>query len=257
MDLKELESDFRQKVCSQVELLPEGDERFKIFTPFGFDDGDSFIIVLKKEGDRWLFTDEGDTYMHLSYEIPVESLERGTRQKIITNALNAYRIEERNGELIYPLENGNYGNAFYSFLQALLKFKDLDYLTRERVKSTFLEDFRESFKQWVPEERRTFDWYDREKDPHKHYQVDCRINGMERPVFVFALNSDGRTRDATISLLQFEKWSLEFEPLAIFEDQESINRKVLARFSDIGGKMFSDLYANEERIEKYVSRSLE
>jgi len=31
---------------------------------------------------------------------------------------------------------------------------------------------------------------------------DCRVNGMPRPLFVHALGSDGRTRDATIALLQ-------------------------------------------------------
>jgi hypothetical protein len=53
---------------------------------------------------------------------------------------------------------------------------------------------------------------------------------MARPLFVHALPSDGKTRDATIALLQFGKWGLDFRSLAIFEDQELISRKVLARF---------------------------
>jgi len=79
------------------------------------------------------------------------------------------------------------------------------------------------------------------------YSVDCRINGVARPLFVYALPGDGKTRDATIALLQFERWGLDFRSLAIFEDQESINRKVLARFSDICEKQFSSLTPNRER----------
>ena len=60
----------------------------------------------------------------------------------------------------------------------------------------------------VPENRREFDWFDPRHDPEGKYLIDCRINKMPRPLFVQALPNDDKTRDATITLLQFEKWGV-------------------------------------------------
>ena len=56
-----------------------------------------------------------------------------------------------------------------------------------------------------------------------------------------------------LALLQFEKWEVPFRSLAIFEDQETINRKVLARFSDVCEKQFSSLTANRDRIKRFLT----
>ena len=78
---------------------------------------------------------------------------------------------------------------------------------------------------------------------------------MPTPLFVFALNNDTATRDATIKLLQFERWGLRFHSIGIFENQEEINRKVLARFSDVFEKQFSSLSASD-RIAAYIKSLL-
>jgi hypothetical protein len=156
------------------------------------------------------------------------------------------------------VSEGRFGDALFNFVQALTKVTDVSFLSRDRVRSTFLEDFKRFIESHIPPERLTFDWTDPASDPKRHYPVDCRINGMKRPLFVYALPSDSQVKDATISLLTFERWGLEPLSLGIFEEQESINSSVLARFTDICEKTFSSLAEkNTRRIATYLNRVLE
>jgi len=257
MVLKDIERDFKNKVSEKLSLSSEGIDRYRVFTPFMFEDGDHLSILLKRMNGGWMLSDEGHTYMHLTYDLEEKDLQKGTRQKIITNALSMFNVQDREGELIIPIQNERYGDALYNFVQALLKITDVTYLSRERVRSTFMEDFKTFMEESVPENRREFDWFDPKHDPDGKYSIDCRINGMPRPLFVQALPNDDKTRDSTITLLQFEKRGSTFRSLAIFEDQEQINRKVLARFSDVCEKQFSSLAANRDRIKRFLEESMQ
>ncbi len=256
MSIETIERDFHEKVLAKVRLAAEGMDRFRVFTPFLFEDGDHLSIVLKKEGAQWMLSDEAHTYMHLTYDIDERDLRSGARKKIIADALSMFQVEDRAGELVLEISGERYGDALYSFVQAILKVADVSFLSREWVRSTFMDDFRALLGENVPADRRRFDWHDQQRDPQGMYAVDCRINGMPRPLFVHALAGDGKTRDATIALLQFAKWGLAFRPLAIFEDRESINRKVLSRFSNVCEKQFSSLALNRESIERFLTESL-
>jgi hypothetical protein len=255
MNREVIERHFREKVSEKVRLVEEGMNRFRVFTPFLFEDGDHLSVVLKKGESHWILSDEGHTYMHLTYDIDEKDIQKGTRQKIITNALSAFSVSDVDGELVLNIEEDRYGDALFSFAQALLKITDVSCLSREQVKSTFMEDFRTFMEQTVSPERLKFNWTDPTHDPKRMYAVDCHINGMSKPIFVYALQNDDRARDATISLLQFEKWDLQFRSLAIFEDQESISRKVLARFTDVCEKQFSSLGTNTERITRFLQEN--
>ena len=256
MTITTIEHEFIEKVSAEVQLEAEGTNRYRVFTPFRFDDGDHLVIVLKQGDGGWMLSDEAHTYMHLTYEMDEQDLRSGTRQRIIADALSVFGVEDRDGELRMDVPDERYGDALFSFSQALLRIAGVSHLSRGRVRSAFRDDFKTAFTEWVSDDRRLFDWHDPQRDPKNKYPVDCRVNGMERPLFIHALNSDGMTRDATISLLQFERWGLKFQSLAIFEDQEAISRNVLARFSDVCEKQFSSLSANHDRIKQFIGEAM-
>ena len=67
MPIETIEQDFKQKVCESLRLTSEGVDRYRVFTPFLFEDGDHLAIVLKREQGRWILSDEGHTYMNISH----------------------------------------------------------------------------------------------------------------------------------------------------------------------------------------------
>jgi hypothetical protein len=251
----QIEKEFKAKICDEVNLTQEGLNRFIVFNPFMFDDGDHLVVLLKGTEGKWLFTDEGHTFMHVSYDDI--DIDKGTRKKIVDNVLLSYGIKNQEGELIAEIPDNQFGDALYSYLQGLIKITDINYLTRERVRSTFMEDFRALIEETVPSDRRIFNYYDKQHDPDGKYIADYRVNGIKRPLFLFGIPHDDKCRDVTITCLQFEKFNVPFRSMAIFEDQESINRKVLARFSDICDKQFSTLATNKDRISKYLYEIME
>jgi hypothetical protein len=252
-----IERDFKTRVCEQIELRQEGEGRFLVFTPFRFDDGDHFGIVLKEENSGWVLSDEANTLMHLSYQLNDADIDSdSSRGQLIETSLAGFSVQNREGELVLPVVENRFGDALFDFIRALTKVTDVSFLSRERVRSTFLEDFRVFLRSKIPENRLQFDWFDEKNDPHRRYRVDAHINGMRQPLYVYALQSDDKVKDATISLLMFEKWGVQFRSMAVYEDQESLGPQPVAKFTDVVGKQFSSLEGNENRISEYLKEIL-
>ncbi len=256
MTINSIEQNFIEQISAKIRMIPDGKDRFRVFTPFMFDDGDHVAIVLKKEKGGWVLSDEGHTYMHLTYDIDERKLFKGTRQQIISNALSTFKVEDRLGELIHKVQDDHFGDALYSFAQALVKIGDVLCLSKEYVQPTFIDDFQLLLKGIIPENRRKFDWHDEDHDSDKKYTVDCRINGMPDPLFVYALSNNDRIRDATIKIREVMEWNIPFHPLGIFQDREVANRQVVARFDDVCKDKFPKMEADRNKIIDYISERI-
>lgn len=243
-------------VGAEVRLEPVSETESRVFTPFRFPDGDHLVVRLQRAGqERWAWTDTGHTFMHLSYDMDVDALDSGPRARLLEETLRRFGVEDRGGELVLESSRELLGGSLLQFAQALIQVSDLRFLSRERVQSTFKEDFRvlmaDSFGT-----RARFDYVDPDHDPNARYPVDCLVNGTARPLAVFALGSDSAVDVATIGLLQFKSWGRRIFSAGVFEDQEERNRKAVARFSDVVDKQFSTLHGNESDIVEYLREQL-
>ncbi len=244
----------RENISSEIEIISDGVDSYEVITPFYFDDGDMYTIRLEKSTfNNWYFTDEGNTFMRLSYEMDVNNLTKeGRRFEIVNSVVNSLDIQNSDGELISNVQNEEYGKSLYNLIQCITRINDISFLSRENVKSTFIEDFKSFINSELKDKHFEFDHHIPKYDIGKKYPVDCMINSVpnKKPLFLFAINSDSKCKDVTINILQYQKWDIAFKPIAIFEDQTNISRNVLARFSDVGEKQYSSLYSNKEGLAK-------
>lgn len=119
MSERRLEREFRREVGEEVELLAEGTDRFRVFTPFWFDDSDGFVVVLRRDEGRWFLTDEGNTFFHLSDEFEESALRRGGGYRVVAAALTRFGVEDRDGELRLEVPEDRPAEALRSFVGAI------------------------------------------------------------------------------------------------------------------------------------------
>lgn len=140
MSIETITQEFRNGVSECVRLSAEGPNRFRVLTPFMFNDGDHLVIVLKRERNGWVLSDEAHTYMHLADELDDDDRQGGMCDRIIAKALAMFRIEDRGGELIHPITNEGYADALFAFAQGLLTIAAAAYTARERAQLVFAPD---------------------------------------------------------------------------------------------------------------------
>ena len=76
--------------------------------------------MLRRDGEQWALVDERCTFMRLTYDIDEAALHKGMRQKIIANTLGMFGVEDRDGQLVLPVPDDRFGDALFTFVQAIL-----------------------------------------------------------------------------------------------------------------------------------------
>jgi hypothetical protein len=194
--------------------------------------------------------------MHLSYRMDERDWQQGTRKAIIDAALSMYDVRNEGGQLVRRIEDRAFGEALFDYVQAISRIADVRLLSRERVRSTFRDDVHAIIGSLVPRERRAFDWSHPRRDPDGTYPVDVYVNGMEHPLFIYALSTTAQVRKATISLLKFGEWEVAHRGVGIFEDAQKVGRREARQFRDAADTVFSDFQADRGRLVDFLAAAV-
>ncbi len=252
MNINTIQKKFIDSVLLNFDISPYGKDRFYISTSFYLDDGDEMVVVLKNDSNRWVFSDEGHTFMYLSYRMDSDSIYEGKRGEVISRVLTMFDIEERDGELILDVSHGRYGEALHCFIQAIQKISNVIYWIPYKVYSTFKDDIGAKLYQTIDESRVRPNWYHPTLDSNKTFKVDYCINGLDCPVFIYALNTPTSIYQAGMSLGWFKDRGVEFFPFGILEDAKSVKSKPFRQMEYICKNYEVGIDAGTSAIYEYV-----
>jgi hypothetical protein len=131
MDVSPVEQCFVQQIGHSIHLMPEHAGRYRVSTPFTFPDGDVLVIVLERRGATWVLSDEGHTAFHLAHRLEAPLRTALTQRKKIVQVLHMFQVHEQGRELTRAVDEHDYAEAFWSFVQALLTIINVTSLAQE------------------------------------------------------------------------------------------------------------------------------
>jgi len=184
--------------------------------------------------------------MHLSYENDLDKFREGTRRKLFDQLLAESGIREEEGKLVLDTTIEDLGRSILRYGQAITRIYDLTFLNRARVASTFYEDLKELLYNIVDNSKITPNFILPDQPNAQDYSIDYRIEGKRGHLFLLGIASRDKARLATIVLEHWLRYSVEFDSLLVFQDQQEVPRGDLARLSNAGGEMVASLDAVDD-----------
>lgn len=255
MNIKILQKFISEGFYKNVVLKEKRPGLYQVFMPFYYPDGDMLEIFLKADKDEnsVIIQDMGLTLMRLSYNFNLDSK---NKRKVFNEILDNYQIKEVSGNLQITAPVKSIFSYLMQFAQTIIKVSDLEFLKREIVRSLFYEYFDKFMIIDLSELKPIKDYYP-DFDTEKQYPTPYALPVHKKePICVYAIASDDKCNEVTIIGQHYELHGFKPETMAVFENQESIARKPLARLSNVIGKQFSSFQGNEDKIKEYIKKRI-
>lgn len=238
LDANTLQKLLCQQLCEDVRVHQCADGELMLDSQFRFPDGDTFPIQMSgcRDGNVRL-SDEGDTFMRISYEHDVDSFFKGTRGVLLDHILSEGGVEWEGGALTVRTSQEGLAEAIFRFGQTITRVYDLTLptrISRPTRASTFYQDLSELLFRCLDPEKLQSDYRPDVPNPES-YLVDYRIDsGNESPVFLYGVPNQGKARLTAVKFYHFHRLELRFDPLVIFNDESLIPKADRARLADVG-----------------------
>ena len=125
MPLSEIARDLQSQISHAIHIETDARGQHYIATPFTFGDGDQPVVALTPNQDGWMLSDQGTTLFRLGFQLNDAEYSNPENQRRLDSALAMAGISQHDGQLTKPLPPGQYADAVFNFVHALLKIDEL------------------------------------------------------------------------------------------------------------------------------------
>ncbi|PIQ30842.1 MAG: hypothetical protein CO186_10310 [Zetaproteobacteria bacterium CG_4_9_14_3_um_filter_49_83] len=223
----------------QVNLHERRKGIWQLILPVFHEDGDMidiYVRVSPDSGNLIRITDLGLSLMRLSYNFEINT---PPREKIFETLLIQNAVMEHEGELYLDSAPELLFQSVMQFVGLVQKVCNMRLWQRDTVKSLFYEDLEvfvfDKLSMFQPRQNVV---------PLPDYpvlEVDYVLEAKNKPFFLYGVGSQDRAKTAAIALLEFQKASLAFMGVIVYESMESMPKKAATYLTKNADKQFTSL----------------
>lgn len=234
MNIDELRNSVKSLAGDGFDIVERQIGNYQIIIPILHEDGDMVDVYLQgsPRGDSYArICDFGMTLMRLSYNY---ELNTPTRKRIFDSILINNEVDIEDGNLFLDIHLDNAYDGILKFAGCIQKICNMDYWSRETVRSAFYDDLA----MYIQEDMAEFSPRS-DQNPLPDYpmiSVDWSLSHNDRTFFIFGVRGNDKAKTVAITLLEFQKVNLPFLSMVVHEDM-----------GELGGREITYLTRNADK----------
>lgn len=237
MIINELQDLLKKSFYKHFFIEKKRENIYQVFLPLFYPDGDMIELFIQTDHTKKLtICDYGLTFMHLSYDIDIENIDKKAMFKTI---LLETGVSYNDGNIFIVTTPEDLYISIMQISQAIERIYDLRNYRHKKTNTHFLENLTEHV-------NNNLSMY----KPQQNYipiadmpdmSVDYRLTIGPKNIFLYGIQSDIKALSSLVSILSFRTVGLGFTSVVVYDDYSKlslINQKKVMNATD---KQFSDV----------------
>lgn len=246
----------KKSICEDIRVVEDAaGEKFSVYTPFMFDDGDHCSLRVESYEGRLRISDGGDTVFRSAYD-GADITGKGYDDRF-HNLLDFYSVNYNEGVLFTDADSVNgLGDKVFEVLQTIFEVMSLAKLPKKKPKSAdnFDEAFNDKLTSVISDSELRSDWSDPDLDPHRLYRADYSVVAGSLNWLLFGVPTAYRSLHAALTSQHYKHHSDNFRSLAVLGTKR-IPASHLGPLSDVSDHVLS-LEDDKKKIEDILQTEI-